>query len=1023
MEPINTVFSKLLLSLMVMLVSLGTIHAQQPSISGRVTDQQGIPLAGASVDVEGSAVSVRTDNNGAFTIAAAPGSVLMVSYIGYSRQSYTVGNEQPIVIVLQPTANDLDEVVVVGYTSQRRTTITGAVGTVSMADAQKRRVPDVSQMLQGQVAGVQVTQATGAPGDPIDIRIRGVGTIGNNSPLFIVDGIPSTNFSFINPQDIESMTVLKDAASAAIYGSRAAAGVVLITTKKGSAGRTALDVNYYNGIQQVTNLPTLLNTTQYLHTLEQAWNNSGYSGTNPYTAEKGRSDLANTDWLEELFDTGRSQNLQLSASGGSEKVQYMLSGGYYKQNGIVVFDNDQYERIQLRSNVNAQLTTRIRVGTNLQLSHETRDLLSSRGDAPGIIRHALLRPPVLSVYKDANDPTYSIRDPFTDLPFYRPDGTFESSKYEWTQNPIALARFTDNRLRQFKAFGNVFGEYALLQDQSLKFRTNVGVELNFNHTKAFFENFGDDDGNAGPLDQGQGRQNRPNGLNEDRGEDYTITWNNTLSYDKTFASKHSVNALVGTEFINNTSSSINASRRRYEYTDPSFHYIDLGPTDADLWNGGFGQEWALFSLFGTATYVYDSKYMVTANLRADASSRFGENKKWGYFPSVSAGWVLSEETFMQDVDWLDYLKLRLSTGTLGNQSIPNYAYRTLYSREGHITRYGNPDLRWESTTQHNVGLDVATLRNRLSLTFDYFVKQTNDILLAVSLPNLVGNVGATYVNAGQVSNKGLEIGLGWRDATPGGFVYGINANMATLTNRVEKLHPNVPRIIGEVSRAEVGQPLDVYFGYVMEGIYQNTSEVNSHLHGTNNPAAQPGDIRFKDLNDDGIINDEDRTFIGNPIPKLSFGANLSAGYKGFDLAVFIQGVQGIDRYNDGKKILDYDTRPFNYTSAVLGAWSGEGSTNSIPRVSFTDNGSSRVSSIYVEDASYLRLKNVELGYSFGRLLQQANWGIQNVRLYVSGQNLFTSTNYTGLDPETTDQIDKGTYPQSRAVLFGVNVTF
>src|SRR5690606_19377502 len=416
-------------------------------------------------------------------------------------------------------------------------------------------------------------------------------------------------------------------------------------------------------------------------------------------------------------------------------------------------------------------------------------------------------PPVLSVYKDTSDPTYTASDPFTDLPFYRPDGTFESSKYEWTQNPIALAHFTENRLRQFKAFGNVFGEYALLQDQSLKFRTNVGIELNFNHTKAFFENFGDDDGNAGPLDQGQGRQNRPNGLNEDRGEDYTITWNNTLSYDKTFASKHSINALVGTEFINNTSSSINASRRRYEYTDPSFHYIDLGPTDADLWNGGFGQEWALFSLFGTATYVYDSKYMVTANLRADASSRFGENKKWGYFPSVSAGWVLSEETFMQDVDWLDYLKLRLSTGTLGNQSIPNYAYRTLYSREGHITRYGNPDLRWESTTQHNVGLDVATLRNRLSLTFDYFVKQTNDILLAVSLPNLVGNVGATYVNAGQVSNKGLEIGLGWRDATPGGFVYGINANMATLTNRVEKRHPNVPRIIGEVSRAEVRHPL------------------------------------------------------------------------------------------------------------------------------------------------------------------------------------------------------------------------
>jgi len=1023
MEPIIQLFNKLFMSLLVLVATLGFTHAAQQPIKGRVVDEQGLPLAGATIEVKSGTQKTSTDDAGAFTIAVPPGAVLLVSYIGHIQQEIPVGDRSNIEVTLQPSANDLDEVIVVGYTAQRRTNITGAVGTVSMTDAQKRRVPDVSQMLQGQVAGVQVTQATGAPGDPIDIRIRGVGTIGNNSPLFIVDGVPSTNFSFINPQDIESMTVLKDAAAAAIYGSRAAGGVVLITTKKGKEGRPVLDVNYFNGIQQVTNLPSMLNTTQYLNTLEQAWNNSGYSGTNPYTSEKNRTDLANTNWLDELFETGRSQNLQLSASGGTDKVQYLLSGGYYNQDGIVVFDNDRYERISLRSNVNAQLTDRIRVGTNLQLSHETRDLLSSRGDAPGIIRHALLRPPVLSVYKDPGDPTYSARDPFTDLPFYRPDGTFESSTYEWTQNPIALAYFTDNRQRQFKTFGNVFGEYAILKDQSLKFRTNVGVELNFNHTKAFFENFGDDDGNAGPLDQGKGRQNRPNGLNEDRGEDLTITWNNTLSYDKTFGQKHDVNALAGTEFINNTSSSINASRRRYEYTDPSFRYIDLGPTDADLWNGGFGQEWALFSLFGTATYVYDSKYMITANLRADASSRFGENKKWGYFPSVSVGWVLSEEQFMANVSWLDYLKLRLSTGTLGNQSIPNYAYRTLYSREGHITRYGNPDLRWESTTQHNAGIDIHALRSRLSFTVDYFVKRTNDILLAVSLPNLVGNVGATYVNAGEVSNKGFELGAGWRDATDGGFNYGINANLATLTNRVEKLHPNVPRIIGEVTRAEQGHPLDVYYGYRMEGVYQNADEIASHLHGTNNPAAKPGDIRFKDLNGDGIINDQDRTFIGNPIPKLSYGVNLSAGYKGFDLAVFFQGVQGVDRYNDGKKILDYDTRPFNYTTAVLGAWSGEGSTNAIPRVSFTDNGSSRVSSIYVEDASYLRLKNVELGYSFGNLFRQTNWGVQNLRLYVSGQNLFTSTHYTGLDPETTDQIDKGTYPQSRAVLFGVNVTF
>ena len=1008
MKLLTRIFKKgAVLSMLLFCCLIVPAMAQQLR-QGNVAAADGSPLGGATVEVKNGTQRTSTDAVGNFTISTPDDAILLISYIGYTTQEVEVNGQSTLSITLDATSSDLDEVVVVGYTTQRRTTITGAVGTVSMADAEKRRVPDVTQMLQGQIAGVQVTQATGAPGDPIDIRIRGVGTIGNNSPLFVVDGIPSTNFSFINPQEIESMTVLKDASAAAIYGSRAAGGVVLITTKKGKVGTTALDVNYFNGIQQATNLPTMLNSQQYLNKLEEAWNNAGFSGTNPYTAEKGRSDLADTDWLDELFETGRSQSVQLTATGGSEKVQYMLSGGYYKQNGIVVFDNDQYERVNLRSNINANLTDRIRVGTNLQLSHETRDVLSSRGDAPGIIRHALLRPPVLSVHKDPTDPTYTVRDPFTDLPFYQSDGSFESSKYEWTQNPVALAYFTDNRQKQFKTFGNVYGEYSILADHSLKFRTNVGVELNFNHNKAFFENYGDDDGNAGPLDQGKGRQNRPNGLNEDRGDDFTITWNNTVSYNKTFAGVHSLNALVGSEFINNTSASINASRRRYEYADPAFHYIDLGPTDNDLWNGGFGQEWALFSLFGTATYVYDGKYMLTGNLRADASSRFGQNNQWGYFPSVSAGWVVSEEAFMQDVTWLDYLKIRLSTGTLGNQFIPNYAYRTLYSREGHITRYGNPDLRWESTTQHNAGIDVNAFRNRLSVTVDYFVKNTHDILLPVSLPNLVGNVGATYVNAGEVVNKGFELGVGFRDVTEGGLSYGINANMATLTNTVEKLHPNVPRIIGEVTRAEAGQPLDVYYGYIMEGIYQNAAEVSSHLHGTNNPATQPGDIRFKDLNDDGVINDEDRTFMGNPIPKLTYGLNLSAGYKASDLALLFQGVQGVDRYNDSKKILDYDTRPFNYTTAVLGSWHGEGSTNSIPRASFTDNGSSSVSSIYVEDASYLRLRNVELGYSFGSLLRSANWGVKNLRLYVSGPNLFTSRSYSGLDHETTDQHDKGT---------------
>lgn len=823
------------------------------------------------------------------------------------------------------------------------------------------------------------------------------------------------------------MNVLKDASAAAMYGARAAAGVVVITTKQGKSGKTSLDINYFNGVQRVADLPQMLNTQQYLAKLEEAWNNAGYSGTNPYTADKSRTDLANTDWLDELFETGHSQNVQLTASGGTDKTRYLLSGGYYRQNGIVVYDNDKYERVNFRSNVNSDLTDRLRVGTNLQLSYEQRNPLSSRGDAPGIIRHALLRPPVLSVYKDPSDPTYTAEDPFTDLPFYQGVGADQRSKYELTSNPIALAYFTDNTRSQFKTFGNVFAEFDVLRDKSLTFKTNFGVDLNFNHNKAFFRNFGDDDGGGNEVDKGLGRQNRPNTLNEDRGDDFTFTWNNTLSYDKIFGGKHSLNALAGTEFIRFTGSSLNASRSRFEYEDDDFRYIDLGGTELDLWNGGIGSEWALFSLFGTATYVYDGRYLLTANLRADASSRFGQNNKWGYFPSVSAGWVISREAFMQQVDWLSNLKLRVSTGSLGNQaSLGNYDYLTLYRKDGDnfvVSRYGNPDLRWETTIQHNIGLDVGFFNHAFSLSADYFIKQTKDILLPIDLPGLAGDVDPTVVNAGEVRNAGFELGIGYRNTTSGGFGYAVNANLATLTNEVKKLHANRPNIPGRVSNTTLGQPLNAYYGYLMEGIYQNTTEIAQHLHGTPNPAAMPGDIRFKDLNEDGVINDLDRTFIGSPIPDLTYGVNLSAAWKGFDLAVLVQGVSGIDRYNDAKKILDYDTRPFNYTTAVLGSWNGEGSTNRIPRVSFTDNGSSHVSSIFVEDASYLRLKNVELGYSFGGLLQQTGWGIQNIRLYASGQNLFTQTKYTGLDPESTDLMDMGTYPLSRAFLFGIHVTF
>jgi TonB-linked SusC/RagA family outer membrane protein len=688
-----------------------------------------------------------------------------------------------------------------------------------------------------------------------------------------------------------------------------------------------------------------------------------------------------------------------------------MSGAYSKQDGIIVYANDRFQRFNFRTNLNAGLTDRLNIGSNLLLSYAMQDKLSSKGDQPGIIRHALIRPPIIPVYKDPSDPSYSARDPFTDLPFFRTPWNNNNNIYEFGANPVALAFFANDKRNLFKTFGNIYAEYGLMQD--LKVRSNLGLDLNLRHNKALSQNFGDVNGAGGGLDVGTPRQNRPTGLNEDRGQETTVTWNNTLNYAKA-GDIHDISGLVGSEFIKNYSSSIGASRQRFDFVRENFQYINYGGT-ADQNNGGSASEWGLFSIFSSATYMYDTRYMVTANFRADASSRFAENNKWGYFPSFSAGWRISNESFMKNVDWISDLKLRASTGRLGNQEIDNYAFLTLLRRSGDqylISRYGNPDLRWETTTQNNVGVDVGLLSNKLYFSVDYFDKKTSDILLPISLPSIVGNVSPTIVNAGEVSNKGYDLALEFKSSAQS-FNYGIRANAGSVRNRVEKLHPNLPNIVGEVYRTAVGHPLGAFYGYVMDGIYQTQAEINTYLSGTVNPADKPGDIKFRDLNGDGKINDNDRTFIGNPIPKLNYGLNLSADFRRFDLSMFFQGVGGVDKYNDAKKITDYDSRPFNHTVAVLGAWNGPGTSNTIPRTTFNDNGSSKISSIFVEDASYFRLKNLEIGYALG----------PTRRFFVSGQNLLTITDYSGLDPESTDILDRGTYPQSKAFLFGLNAKF
>ncbi len=1013
------------LLLMWAMLSGGALFAQ--TVSGTVTDKSG-PVPGASVMVKGSNAGTTTDFDGNYTIAATTGDVLVFSYIGYLTQEVTYTGSA-INVILAEDAQQLDEVVVTGYTGQRRSSISGAVAQVNVQNMERTRIPDVAQALQGQVAGVFVAANTGAPGDGIKLRIRGEGTLGNNDVLYVVDGVPTRDISFLNMNDVQNLTVLKDAASAAIYGSRAAGGVVLVTTKKGAEGKASFSVDIFTGIHNATNLPDMLNADQYLTVKDRAWHNTLGNDPNaesPYAFDRRtRTDLADTDYLDELFTTGLSRNVQVTASGGNDKVQYLLSGGYYYMDGIVTDNNDAYRRVNFRNNITAQLTDRITVGTNMQISFQSQDKLSSSGDAPGVIRHALIRPPVIPVFKDPSDPTWSAGDPYTDLPFYTgPDGGW-SRNYEYSSNPLAIVHFTNDKRNTYQTFGNIYGEYAFLSDKSLKFRSNLGADIRFSHNKNFGENYGDPNiADVNAVYYGLGRNNRPNSLNENRGQDVTFTWSNTLNYIKTFGA-HDVNLLAGTEIIKNKQSAIGGARSNYGDTSPSFQYLDfggLGSADTPYpYSSGSATEWSLVSFFGSGTYGYNNKYFATATLRADGSSRFGPNNKWGYFPSIAGNWIISNESFMQEVGWLSYAKLRASWGQAGNQEIDNNAYQTLVSSSGgavNVVRYGNPDLKWETTTQTNFGIDLSFINDKLSFSADYFDKTTDDILLTVGLPAVsVGVIGRTYVNAGEVQNKGFEFNLGWKDNSKE-FKYGINANMATLDNQVNKLQEYVQNIQNDAThtRTEVGQPISSYYGYIFDGIYQNQGEVDSYLFSNAN-GAQPGDMKFRDLNGDGEINADDRTFIGNPIPKITYGINFNASYKNFDISFLLQGVKDVDMYNDMIQILDYDSRPFNSTTDVLNSWTGEGTSNTTPRVTFNNNGGGFVSSKFVEDASYLRLKNVEIGYTFNNTIL----GIPSMRIYASGQNLLTWTKYKGLDPESTSLIDKGTYPQSTAVIFGAKI--
>lgn len=1014
---------------LLLMLSVSVISAQ--TIKGIVSDTDG-PMPQVNIAVKGTNNYATTDFDGNYTISNVDANaVLVFSYIGYQTQEVAVSGRKDVNVTLASDINTLNEVVVVGYTSEKKSAIISAVKTVDMDELSKTKVADVGQALQGQVAGVSVSSSSGQPGDGMEIRIRGVGTLGNNEVLYVVDGVPTRDINFLNQSDVKSMTVLKDAAATAIYGSRAAGGVILITTKNGSKGKTSINAEYYTGLNYATNLPTLLNSDQYLTVLDKAWHNStgnDANATSPY--QKAKNDgsvngipLANTDWLDKLFTTGQTTSFQLSASGGNETTQYLISGGYFAQKGIIVGDNNKYERINFRTNVNSALSERLKVGTNIQITNSIKDKLSSSGDEMGVIRFAMFRPSIFGVYKDVNDPTYSAANPYTDLPFYLNNDNTKgwSHDYDTAMNPIAIANLIDHKLKDFRVFGNLYGEYALLSDKSLKFRSSFGADLTFSHNKKFSQNFGDDDG-GDPLYPGQGRINRPSTLTDDMAQEMTFTFSNTLNYVKTLAEKHSINALLGTENIMNNRDNVGGSRNNYDNTTDAFRYLDYGGLNVNNYASGTNTSWSLVSFFASANYGYDNKYYASGTIRADGSSRFGPSNKWGYFPSVSGGWIISKEKFMEKADWISNLKLRASWGQSGNQEIPNNTYQTLVSQANDnvkIIRYGNPDIKWETTTQTDFGVDLGILKNKLSVTADYFDKTTKDILLTVGLPAVtVGVIESTYVNAGIVNNKGFEFGANFEN-NDSAFKYGVSGNFTTLTNKVEALQQYIKNIedLKTNTRTTVGQPINSYYGYIFDGIYQNSAEINSQLYSNTNGVI-PGDMKFRDLNGDGQINADDKTFIGNPIPKFTYGLALNGSYKNFDISMLFQGVEGIDRYNNSRQVTTYSTKlPLNSNAEILNAWDGEGSTNTIPRVTFNSNGGGQMSSAFIEDASYLRLKNIEIGYTFNPEIM----GAANLRIYMSGQNLFTVTKYTGFDPESTSLIDMGTYPQSKSFILGLKL--
>lgn len=1001
-------------------------------VTGNIKDAAtGEALIGVNIIEVGTVNGTTTDLDGNFSINVPDNAVLEVSYIGYETLEESVKGKTVLNIKLAAKTEMMDEVVVVGYTTMKKQNVTGAVSKVGTKDLTAVPLASPEQALQGRVAGVQVSAATGAPGADISVRVRGVGSIySDNAPLYIVDGIPSSEgLNNISPNDIENVTVLKDASSAAIYGSRATNGVVLITTKQGKSGKAKISYNGSVGVQNAVNLVEMANTAQYVELYNEATaaDNIGTTIQRNLITDDMLGNLADVNHVEEIFRTALMHSHELSISGGNDKVNYLVSGSYYNQDGII--KNSGYERGTLRANLNAKAKDWLQIGVNMNGSISNTQTVSSSGDGYGndeggsVVRYAMFRNPAIPVY-DANGN-------YVD----KPSTYFGSSIYDTFfgdgYSPEGLAEYTDRNKGYKTLFSKVNAKILLPMDFSLN--TNFGVDYSNYELKTYNRSWGDNN-----------RINNPNGLSVSGEEDLNWTFNSTLNFNRTFGGNHTFSALAGFEAIRETAKTYSNSDQDFPIWDKDLIYIGNG-------NGNKvsdQSEWAatLASFFLQANYDYKGRYYINATLREDGTSRFVGKNRWGTFYSFSAGWCISNEAFMADQQIFSNLKLRAGYGAIGNQNVGIYAYSDRYSPNynypfGGVAAYGyaqsqlgNENLKWETSEQFNLGLDMEFMKGALGFSVDYYNKITDNMLMEAPYPPSIGNASSPWINSGRVLNRGVDIEAVYHYAFKDGR-FDVALNGGFLHNEV--LDIDAPVVGGRVddgiyaTKTEVGYPVGSFFMYEMDGIFQNEYEIISSAY--QGADIKPGDVKFKDIDGNGVIDSNDRAHVGSSIPKFTLGLNLSAEWKGFDVSVFFQGAYGHKIYNQILTDCEGFYRGFNVTERYYeNRWTETNPSDKYPRASWkAKSNNARVSTRFLEDASYTRLKNLQIGYTFNT----KKLNIERLRLYVAATNLFTLTGYSGFDPEMTvsansssegdraNGIDWGTYPACRTFTFGVNLTF